>query len=364
MSHHLDYQPPVDDVSDVYIFPGPSDDEGPRTVIVMNASPTVGDPWDPTTFYELKLDLNGDYVADITWRFTFTEPGANGNQYVTVAQLTGADATSRTAPGTIITPPTAPAGQVLCVGHGIKIFAGKRLDSFFNDIRVPLALQAALVDPTPANPSPDRIPHLPVNHFTDTFLNQSVRTVMVEVPVAITGLGQVNCWGTTAIFDQAHPNGLQVQRAAGPVLASGVFLGIHEEINATEPDADLAGRPANPETDPAPGTVWGDVRDRVADVVQALGTFDKGKQGRRTPMAYGAFAADILLPNVLPYTPGTSPVRWTPWQGFLNGRGLFEQSSDNFTEVIINKGFSTGLTQTTPITDYFPYLSPPPPPGS
>ena len=98
MSHHLDYQPEVDDVSDVYIFPGPSDDDGPRTVIAMNASPQVGAPWDSTTFYELKLDLNGDYVADITWRFTFTQPDANGNQHVTVAQLTGADATSRTAP--------------------------------------------------------------------------------------------------------------------------------------------------------------------------------------------------------------------------------------------------------------------------
>ena len=358
MSHHLDYQPEVDDVSDVYIFPGPSDDDGPRTVIAMNASPQVGAPWDSTTFYELKLDLNGDYVADITWRFTFTQPGANGNQHVTVAQLTGADATSRTAPGTIITPRNAPVGQVLHAPHGIKIFAGKRLDSFFNDINVPLALQAVLIDATPTNPHPNRNPALPLPRYSDFFLNNSVRSVLVEVPAAITGLGQVNCWGTTAVFDQAHPAGVQVQRAGSPVLASGVFLGIHQAINATEPDTDLAGRPANPETDPASG-IWGEVRDRVAEVVQARGTFNRGKQGLPTPMAYGAFAADSLLPNVLPYTPGTSPVLWTPWDGFRNGRGLFEQSSDNFTEVIINEAFSTRLTQTAAITDYFPYLAPP-----
>ncbi len=358
MSHHLDYQPEVDDVSDVYIFPGPSDDDGPRTVIAMNASPQVGAPWDSTTFYELKLDLNGDYVADITWRFTFTQPDAKGNQHVTVAQLTGADATSRTAPGTIITPPNAPVGQVLHAPHGIKIFAGKRLDSFFNDINVPLALQAVLIDATPTNPHPNRNPALPLPRYSDFFLNNSVRSVLVEVPASITGLGQVNCWGTTAVFDQAHPAGVQVQRAGSPVLASGVFLGIHQAINATEPDTDLTGRPANPETDPASG-IWGEVRDRVAEVVQARGTFNTGKQGRPTPMAYGAFAADNLLPNVLPYTPGTSPVLWTPWDGFRNGRGLFEQSSDNFTEVIINEAFSTRLTQTTPITDYFPYLAPP-----
>ena len=358
MSHHLDYQPEVDDVSDVYIFPGPSDDDGPRTVIAMNASPQVGAPWDSTTFYELRLDLNGDYVADITWRFTFTQPDANGNQHVTVAQLTGADATSRTAPGTIITPRNAPVGQVLHARHGIKIFAGKRLESFFNDINVPLALQAVLIDATPTNPHPNRNPALPLPRYSDFFLNNSVRSVLVEVPASITGLGQVNCWGTTAVFDQAHPAGVQVQRAGSPVLASGVFLGIHQAINATEPDTDLAGRPANPETDPASG-IWGEVRDRVAEVVKARGTFNQGKQGRPTPTAYGAFAADNLLPNVLPYTPGTSPVLWTPWDGFRNGRGLFEQSSDNFTEVIINEAFSSRLTQRGAITDYFPYLAPP-----
>jgi hypothetical protein len=351
MSHHFDYMPEVDDVSDVYIFSGASDDDGPRTAIVMNASPTVGDPWASTTFYELKLDLNGDFVADITWRFTFTQPDANGNQYVTVAQLTGADATSRTAPGTIITPPNAPVGQVLNAPHGIKIFAGKRRDSFFTDIRIPMAMRSALVDNT-TNPNPA----LPVAPFTDTFLNQSVRTVAVEMPAGITGLGQINCWGTTAVFDSVHPAGVQVQRAAGPNVA--VVFSFVQAINATEPDTDLAGRPANPETDPASG-IWGDLRDRVAAVVQARGTYNQGPQGRPTPMAYGAFVADSLLPNVLPYTPGTSPVLWTPWQGFRNGRGLFEQSPVNFAETVINEAYSTDLTQPGAISDYFPYLAPP-----
>ena len=354
MSHHLDL--PNDepsDASDVYIFPGASDDNGPRTVIIMNASPRIGAPWDSTSFYDLKLDLNGDYVADIAWRFTFTLPDANGNQNVTVAQLTGADASSLTAPGTIITPPNAPTGEVLNVRHGCKIFAGKRRDSFFNDIAIPLALQAALNDNTT-----DPNPHIPLPNYTDTFNGNSVRSVMVEVPVSITGLGQINCWGTITVFDQAHPNGLQVQRAGSPVLASGAFLSIHDALNSNGPDTDLAGRPANPETDPATG-IWGEVRNRVAAVVKARGTYNTGPQRRPTPMAYGAFAADSLLPNVLPYTPGTLPVLWTPWQGFKNGRGLFEQSGDNFAEVIINEAFSSGLTQQGAITDHFPYLAPP-----
>ena len=166
MSHHLDYTPPVDDVSDVYIFPGPSDDDGPRTVIAMNASPQFftadADPWNPptgphATMYELKLDLNDDFVEDITWRFTFPIDPPTGTQYVQIAQLTGADATSRTAPGTIITPPKAPVGQVINVPGGIKIFAGKRLDSFFTDINIPKRMRDVLPPDAEVkfNPNPD-----------------------------------------------------------------------------------------------------------------------------------------------------------------------------------------------------------------
>ena len=362
MSHHLDHQPPDQDVSDTYIFSGASDDEGPRTVLIMNASPIVGAPWDPTTFYELKLDLNGDYVADITWRFTFTPVDANGNQTMTVAQLTGADATSRTAPGTILTPPNAPTGQIYETPDGIKIFADKRLDPFFNDINIPLALRTSLDNPTD---HPD--PAIPLASYEDFFLGNSVRSVMVEVPALITGLRQINFWGNTAVVDADHPNGIQVQRCAGPVTASGVFrspivvdgvtVSIHDVLNSTEPDADLAGRPANPKTEQGTG-VWGEIQARVASVVKARGTWDHGQQAQATPLAYGAFAADALLPNVLPYTPGTTPVRWTPWRGVLNGRFLVDQDGDHFAEVIINEEFSSGLTQTTQITSYFPYLAP------
>src|SRR5215831_5056320 len=153
MSHHFDISPAKQDISDVMCFAGPSDDDGPRTVIGMNASPQdesqlfplfnddIEYPWDPAAFYELKLDLNGDFVEDITWRFTFPIDPSTNIQYVQVAQLTGGDARSRTAPGTIITPPNAPVGEVLCVGDGIKIFAGLRLDSFFTDIRIPKNLR-------------------------------------------------------------------------------------------------------------------------------------------------------------------------------------------------------------------------------
>src|SRR5215472_13205503 len=137
MSHHFDWPRESQDISDVHCFAGPSDDDGPRTVIGMNVSPSGNGqnpsqpgslPWDlgtgpNATLYELKLDLNDDFVEDITWRFTFSDPDPSGEpKYVQIAQLTGPDAISRTALGTIITPPSAPVGQVLHLPHGIKAF--------------------------------------------------------------------------------------------------------------------------------------------------------------------------------------------------------------------------------------------------
>ena len=113
MSHHFDY--PMDetlDISDAYCFAGAGDAHGPRTVFGMNTSPTYGAPWNPAGYYELKIDTNGDYVEDITYRATFPI-GADGAQHVQVEQLTGKAATDRGASGTIITPHHAPSGRSL-----------------------------------------------------------------------------------------------------------------------------------------------------------------------------------------------------------------------------------------------------------
>src|SRR5262249_3931912 len=169
----------------------------------MNVSPQafqkVDLPWDPGALYELKLDLNDDFVENITWRFTFSPPDSTGAQYVQVAQLTGADATNRNAHGTIITPPNAPVGEVLCVGDGTTIFAGRRLDSFFTDLRLPKRTRDARppAPPLQFTPTPD-LPGLAP--FTDFFAGQLVRLVMVELPAGITGLDPIQCWGSTAIL--------------------------------------------------------------------------------------------------------------------------------------------------------------------
>jgi hypothetical protein len=354
MSHHFDY--PEDerlDISDAYCFAGAGDDDGPRTVFVMNASPTTGIPWNPAGYYELRLDTDEDYVEDITWRFTFPVDSA-GTQYVQVAELTGWEATDRNAAGRIITPPNAPVGEVLYLERGLKVFAGPRTDPFFNYIPVPVEVAEAVATGT----FPDLDALLPA---TDSFLNTTVRSVLVEAPVTVTGFGRLNYWATTAIYDQGHSAWFQVQRAGGPNTTTFWDFtngSAQTNINATVPLNDIAGRPARPDTDPASG-VWGQMRDQVAAVVKAGGTFDQGINGRPTPLAYGAWVADTLLPNVLPFIPGTNAL-WDPWHGFKNGKGLHEEAGDNQTRMVFNQDFTSGLTQPSPLLDYFPYLSPPP----
>src|SRR5882762_1686088 len=148
MSHHFDY--PSDetlDITDAYCFDGAgdilSDILSPRTVFGMNTSPFTGDPWNSAGYYELKIDTNGDYVEYFSLRPTFPI-GSDGTQHVRVEQLTGAAATSRTASGTLITPPNAPIGEVVECSNGIKLFAGPRLDPFRNFIPYPVATTNSL----------------------------------------------------------------------------------------------------------------------------------------------------------------------------------------------------------------------------
>jgi len=93
-------------------------------------------------------------------------------------------------------------------------------------------------------------------------------------------------------------------------------------------------------------------------VVGLGGTYNQGVHGRPTALAYGAYVADVFLPMVIPFTPGTNAL-WDPWQGSHNGKGLTEDAFDNATKVILNQDFVSGLTQTSKLLDYFPYLAPP-----
>jgi hypothetical protein len=355
VSHHFDYpQDETLDITDAYCFAGAGNTNNPRTVFGMNTSPFYAKPWNPAGYYELKIDTNGDYVEDITYRATFPI-GSDGTQYVQVTELTGADATDRSAPGTVITHPHAPVGEVVECRHGIKLFAGPRRDPFYNFIPFPVATTKALA--TGTFPNYDAL-----RPASDSFANTSVRSFILEVPAEVTGRGPLNFWASTAYFDTGHNAWGQVQRAAEPNMTTFFDFAdgsahVHD-YNATDPTIDLVGRPTNPATDPATG-IWGQVRDNIAAVVQAGGTYGSGPHSFPTALAYGAWAADRLLPNVLTFTPG-SVADWDPWFNVASGKGVVEDIASNIIKMVVNQDFSSGL-EPAPVLDYFPYLAPPPP---
>src|SRR5208282_1373055 len=86
------------DLTDLYAFPKPGD--AGKSILIMNVHPSAGvNPEGPTTddafateaVYELKIDTNGDFVADIAYRFRFASDKA-GTLAATVRRAEGEQA--------------------------------------------------------------------------------------------------------------------------------------------------------------------------------------------------------------------------------------------------------------------------------
>jgi hypothetical protein len=106
VSHHLDSPIARQDIrldnTDLYAFRGET-----GTVFIINVCHSIFRPipapgYHPEGMYEFKVDLNGDAIEDLTYRFYFNERDQHGNQTYTVRRLTGADATNPAAAGTVV----------------------------------------------------------------------------------------------------------------------------------------------------------------------------------------------------------------------------------------------------------------------
>ena len=99
MSHHysgVDFGFPRGDARldfcDLYAFPQPGDTN--RSILIMDVHPskalpegtTTAEPFAPEAIYELRIDTDGDLVADIGYQFRFA-PSANGAQSATVRRV-------------------------------------------------------------------------------------------------------------------------------------------------------------------------------------------------------------------------------------------------------------------------------------
>jgi len=96
------------DLTDLYVFPKPGDPR--KSILIMNVHPsaavnppgsTTAEPFAPEALYELKIDTDGDAVADIAYRVRFSS-SESGVQTGTLRRVMGAQAAGMDDSGQII----------------------------------------------------------------------------------------------------------------------------------------------------------------------------------------------------------------------------------------------------------------------
>ena len=160
-------------LTDLYAFPKPGSDRKSILIIDVHPSstfdpqtPTTPVPFAPQALYELKIDTNGDAVADVAYRIQFS-PFTNGAQTATLRHVEGAQAAGIGDDGRVIVAgaPVSLDREARVTDAGdYRFFAGWRSDPFFFD---PLGAVNNL-------------------HFTgkDFFTEKNVCSIVLEVPNA------------------------------------------------------------------------------------------------------------------------------------------------------------------------------------
>ena len=321
MSHHYsgpDFGFPNGDArldfTDLYAFPKPGDPE--KSILIMNVHPSAGEnppepttiePFAPEALYELKIDTDGDAVADIAYRMRFSAL-QDGAQTALVRRIDGSQAAGTGDSGRVIfdgAPVSAGSEAKITEAGGIRFFAGWRSDPFFCDV------EGAK------------------NNFQftgdDFFADKDVCSVVLEMPNSALGTREVRLWARTLVPDDGG-GWIQVERGARPAQAV---------ILVEEKDAYLAGEPAN------------DARfvPAFAHALEHTGGYTPAEAKR---------VAGTLLPDVLPYDP-TRPASFPD-----NGRTLTDDAFDSFIRILTNgKVAEDNVGPHADLLLEFPYVGPP-----
>ncbi len=302
------------DLTDLYAFPKPGD--AGKSILIMNVHPsasvnppgfTTADPFAREAMYELKIDTDGDAVADIAYRVRFSA-SEGGTLTATLRRVEGIEAAGTGDGGQAIVKeaPVSMGREPWVTDAGdYRFFAGWRSDPFFFDT------QGAINN----------------LQFTgdDFFADKNVCSIVMEVPNSALGRQNLGLWART--LDGVGGKWIQADRGARPQQA--VFLTGAENADY------LASEPA--------------------DDARFVAVFAHSLQhaGGYTPEEARRVAA-TLLPDILPYDPRRPA-------SFPNtGRTLTDDAVDVFLPILTN-GKVTG-DQVGPHSDLlgeFPYLGPP-----
>jgi hypothetical protein len=210
------------DFTDLYAFPKPGNAE--KSILIMNVHPSAGEnppgptatePFAPEAIYELKIDTNGDAVADITYpvRFSAFERGAQtAVLYRAVGQQAGQQAAGTGDDGRVIVegaPVSMGREATATQASDIRFFAGWRSDPFFCDV------EGAK------------------NNFQftsdDFFADKDVCSIVLELPNSALGAKEVRLWARTLTPGDGG-GWIQVERGARPAQ-SGVLVEERDAIS-------------------------------------------------------------------------------------------------------------------------------------
>ncbi|HXU62600.1 MAG TPA: DUF4331 family protein [Polyangia bacterium] len=311
------------DLTDLFAFPKPG--AAGRSIFILDAHPswsvnpseaTTRQPFAPEAVYELRIDTDGDLVADIGYRLRVSG-AAGGAQTATLRRAEGAQAAGLGDEGRLIAdaiPVCTGREARVTEANDHRVFVGRRSDPFFFDLKGVLNNM----------------------QFTgeDAFTDKDVHSLVLDVPNSALGSGPLGLW-MRVLMPASGPGGgwVQVERGARPSQTP--FLAGEGEAR----DAYLAGEPK--------------------DDARFVGGFAHALEhtGGYTPQA-AKRAAQGLLPDILRYEPGR------PASFPSNGRLLTDDVIDGFLPILTNgKVKQDNVGPHRDLLGDFPYLGPPHSPG-
>jgi hypothetical protein len=313
MSDHFDTDDSRTDLTDLYIFP--SSETADHTVLIVDFNPEANVDevsFDPLASYEIKIDTDGDFEADVAFHFQFETP-SSGLSTATVYRATGGAARATGVVGdAMVVAAAVPAdgfGDVTAA-NGYRFFAGLRSDPHFKDIK---GFR---------------------NNFQftgdDPVARRNVFGIALEVPNEALGGTVVRIWARAVTV----VDGLVkvVDQAGRP--------GVNNAFNGPEED-----RLEFDETPPVEQRQR--FRDRFVAFLSSLGY----------PPDEAHKLADSYLPDVLEY-------RVSAPAGYPNGRRLTDDTADLLAGLLTRGRVTSDLAGPhTDLLDVFPYLGPPHPQG-
>jgi len=301
------------DMTDLYAFTKPGDPD--KSILILNVhpsfrldspEPTTSEPFKPGALYEVKVDTNGDAVADFGCSVQFSSSG-DGKQTATVRRLQGIRVGSVDEQGEVILQraPVSVGKEALVTQVGdFRFFFGWRSDPFFFDVN-------------------GNFNHM---QFTgdDFFKDKNVCSIALELPNSELGTNKVGIWART--IDKTADGWIQADRGGRPLQA--VFLPGEKKEDY------LTGEPAND--------------DRFIGVF----AHELEHSGGYSPEE-AKNVARTLLPDMLSYDP-REPVRYPD-----NGRTLTDDVVDLFFSIYTNRKVTDKVGPHGDLLDEFPYLGPP-----